>query len=100
LGGLMLFTGVSSAKAADWDDHPYDREARYTEWRAHEAAERFGYARRATGDRKIMRPANGQGISAMRTGNVVNDTTETIIATATKGAGRRGDSSDDLSGRK
>ena len=43
LGGLMLFAGATNAKAADWDDHPYDRQVRYTEWRAHEAAERFGY---------------------------------------------------------
>jgi hypothetical protein len=43
LGGFMLFARASNAKAADWDDHPRDRQARYTEWRAHEAAERFGY---------------------------------------------------------
>ena len=33
----------SNAKAADWDDHSRNRQVRYTEWRAHEAAERFGY---------------------------------------------------------
>jgi hypothetical protein len=43
LGGFMLFAGASNAKAADWDDHRRDRQVRYTEWRAHEAAERFGY---------------------------------------------------------
>lgn len=43
LGGFMLFSGVPNAKAADWDDHRYDRDVQYTEWRAHEAAERFGF---------------------------------------------------------
>jgi len=40
LGGWMLFAGAANAKA---DDRGYDRQVRYTEWRAHEAAERFGY---------------------------------------------------------
>jgi hypothetical protein len=47
LGGFILFSGASNARAADWDDYgyysPYDRQVQYTEWRAHEAAERFGY---------------------------------------------------------
>jgi hypothetical protein len=43
LGGFMLFAGASNAKAVDWDDHSYDRQVRYKEWRAHQAAERFGY---------------------------------------------------------
>ena len=43
LGGFMLFADASNAKAADWVDHSRDRQVRYTEWRAHEAAERFGY---------------------------------------------------------
>ena len=43
LGGFMLFADVANAKAADWGDHSRDRQVRYTEWRAHEAAERFGY---------------------------------------------------------
>jgi hypothetical protein len=43
LGGFMLFADASNAKAADWGDHSRDRQVRYTEWRAQEAAERFGY---------------------------------------------------------
>ena len=43
LGGFLLFSGASNTKAADWDDYRYDRKVQYTEWRAHEAAERYGY---------------------------------------------------------
>ena len=45
LGGFMLFSGASNLKAADWDDYGnrFDRRVQYTEWRAHEAAERYGY---------------------------------------------------------
>jgi len=45
LGGFMLISGATNAKAADRDDYDYryDRQVRYTEWRAHEAAERYGY---------------------------------------------------------
>ena len=43
LGGFMLFSGASNAKAADRDDYRYGRQVQYTEWRAHEAAERYGY---------------------------------------------------------
>ncbi len=41
LGGFMLFSGATNVRAADRDD--YDRRVQYTEWRAHEAAERYGY---------------------------------------------------------
>ena len=43
LGGFMLFSGAANAKAADRDDYGYDRQVQYTERRAHEASERFGY---------------------------------------------------------
>jgi hypothetical protein len=42
LGGVMLFAGAGGARADEWN-RDYDRQVRYTEWRAHEAAERFGY---------------------------------------------------------
>jgi hypothetical protein len=43
LSGFMLFSGASGAKADDWDGRGYDRQVQYTEWRAREAAENFGY---------------------------------------------------------
>lgn len=44
LGGLMLFFGASNAKAQDRDDYYRDdRQVQYTNRRAHEAAERYGY---------------------------------------------------------
>jgi hypothetical protein len=42
LGATMLFAGASGARADEWN-RDYDRQVQYTEWRAHEAAERFGY---------------------------------------------------------
>ena len=42
LGGFLLFAGAASAQAAD-RDRDYDRQVQYTQWRAHQAAERFGY---------------------------------------------------------
>ena len=43
LGGFMLFSGATGVKAADRDDYDYGRQVQYTEWRAHEAAEHYGY---------------------------------------------------------
>jgi len=44
LGGFMLFSGASYARAQDRDDYyRYDRQVQYTNSRAHEAAERYGY---------------------------------------------------------
>ena len=43
LGGFLLLAGAPKAKAADGDDYAYDRQTEYTAWRAHEAAEQFGY---------------------------------------------------------
>jgi hypothetical protein len=46
LGGFLLFAGAPSAKANDWDD--CNRRAAYSDWRYHEAMERFGrYSRDA-----------------------------------------------------
>ena len=42
LGGFMLFAGASNVKADD-DFYRYDRQVRYTESRAREAEECFGY---------------------------------------------------------
>lgn len=41
--GLVLFAGASTARADDGDGYRYRRQVQYTEWRAREAAERFGY---------------------------------------------------------
>ena len=43
LGGLLLFSGATNAKADDGDGYRYERQVQYTGWRAHEAAENFGY---------------------------------------------------------
>ncbi len=43
LGGLLMFAGASIAKADDGDFYRCDRQVQYTAWRAHEAAEHFGY---------------------------------------------------------
>ena len=43
LGGLLLFSGATNAKADDGDGYRYERQVQYTEWRAHEASENFGY---------------------------------------------------------
>jgi len=46
LAGFLLFAAAPSAKANDWDD--CNRRVSYTEWRYHEAVERFGpYSRQA-----------------------------------------------------
>jgi hypothetical protein len=42
VGSFLLFSGASNAAVAD-RDRDYDRQVQYTEWRAHEAAEQFGY---------------------------------------------------------
>ncbi len=42
LGGFLMFAGASGAKADD-DFYRFDRQVRYTEWRAREAEENFGY---------------------------------------------------------
>ena len=42
LGGLLLFAGATNARADD-DGYRYERQVQYTEWRAREAAELFGY---------------------------------------------------------
>ena|SRR5579863_6182666 len=44
LGGFVLFSGASNAQAQDRDGYYRDdHQVRYSEWRANEAAERFGY---------------------------------------------------------
>ena len=43
LGGLLLFSGATNAKADNGDGYRYERKVQYTEWRAHEASENFGY---------------------------------------------------------
>ena len=40
LAGFLLFAGVAPAKANAWED--CNRRAAYTDWRYHEAVERFG----------------------------------------------------------
>jgi hypothetical protein len=46
LGGFLLFAGAPGVKANDWDD--CNRRAAYTDWRYHEAVERYGpYSREA-----------------------------------------------------
>lgn len=46
LGGFLLFGGANTAKADDGDGYRFERQVQYTEWRANEAAERFGYRSR------------------------------------------------------
>jgi hypothetical protein len=47
LGGLMLFSGASNAKAQDrYDYYRYGRQVQYTNRRVHEAADRYGYLSR------------------------------------------------------
>jgi len=43
LGGFLLFGGATNAKANDDDGYRLERKVQYTEWRANEAAEHFGY---------------------------------------------------------
>lgn len=40
LGGFLLFAGAPGAKANGWDN--CNRRISYTQWRYHEAVERFG----------------------------------------------------------
>jgi hypothetical protein len=47
LGGFLLFAGAGSAKANDYDCYRVERRVEETDWRAHEAAEEFGYYSRA-----------------------------------------------------
>jgi hypothetical protein len=42
-GGFLMFAGATNARADDDDGYRYERQVQYTEWRAHEAAENFGY---------------------------------------------------------